>query len=78
MLKYFVALAVFFLLGAYGLYFLLFYVWLTATPLPPGQLPVAQHRTELWFATFCAVALGTVAVVARMIYIRIKRSLGER
>jgi hypothetical protein len=70
MLKYTVSLVLFVLLGTWSLFNAIYCAWLTATPLTPERLRVAQTYFYAWLAAFAAALIISLIIVIRMIRLR--------
>ena len=67
---YFIAL---FFLGLFAvacLYSAAYFAWVTATPMPPEQLPSVRFAAYAWFGGFVLAALAFVGVTIRLIGVR--------
>jgi len=63
--KLLILAVVLFLLSAFSCYHTAFYAWLTATPLPSGELATVQCLFYCWFAATILAFFAGVGVLVR-------------
>jgi hypothetical protein len=66
---YWVALAALTLVGGACLYAVVFYAWVTATPVPDAMRSQARQLAQWWAVGFGMSLLAMGAIVARMIVV---------
>jgi hypothetical protein len=76
MTKYKLSLFVLILASGFELYASLYFAWLTAAPLSPGQLARAQYDCYCWFAFFVVSILLSIWIAVNMV--RLRRKLRDK
>ena len=67
--KYFICAAIFFLGSLWSLYSILYYGWLTATPLKEGYLEIYQKSAIYWMIILVVLIILIFACLIRAYYI---------
>jgi len=73
MTKYFIVGTLLFLGAIWSLFMMLYYGWLTATPVKEGYLPLYQKSAMFWFWTFVTLIGLAVACVVRTVVLHLKQ-----
>ena len=70
MRKYVIALLFIALFAAFCLYSAAYFAWVTATPMPPEQLPSVRFSAYAWFGGFVLALFAFAGVTVRLILLR--------